>query len=107
MRLSTVVVYRGAEYAERDIRGYSIKFYTEEGNWDLEGNNTLVFFLRDPYRFTDLNKAVKRDPRTNLRSSNNNWYFCTILSYALHQLTITMSDSVIPRSYIHVHRLRI
>ena len=60
---------RGAADAERDIRGFAIKFYTEEGNWDLVGNNTPVFFLRDPLKFPDLNHAVKRDPRTNLRSA--------------------------------------
>ena len=54
---------------ERDIRGFAIKFYTEEGNWDLAGNNTPVFFLRDPLKFPDLNHAVKRDPRTNMRSA--------------------------------------
>ena len=59
--------------AERDIRGFAMKFYTEEGNWDLVGNNTPVFFLRDPLKFPDLNHAVKRDPKTNLRSEDNNW----------------------------------
>lgn len=103
MRFSTVAGERGAADAERDIRGFAIKFYTEEGNWDLAGNNTPVFFLRDPYRFTDLNKAVKRDPRTNLRSANNNWDFWTLLPEALHQVTITMSDRGIPKSYRHMH----
>ena len=64
VRFSTVAGERGAADAERDIRGFAIKFYTEEGNWDLVGNNTPVFFLRDPLRFPDLNHAVKRDPRT-------------------------------------------
>lgn len=103
MRFSTVAGERGAADAERDIRGFAIKFYTEEGNWDLTGNNTPVFFLRDPYRFPDLNKAVKRDPRTNLRSANNNWDFWTLLPEALHQVTITMSDRGIPKSYRHMH----
>lgn len=103
MRFSTVAGERGAADAERDIRGFAMKFYTEEGNWDLVGNNTPVFFLRDPYRFTDLNKAVKRDPRTNLRSANNNWDFWTLLPEALHQVTITMSDRGIPKSYRHMH----
>jgi catalase len=57
-----------------------MKFYTEEGNWDLTGNNTPVFFLRDPYRFPDLNKAVKRDPKTNLRSANHNWDFLDVVA---------------------------
>ncbi|MCO6464256.1 MAG: catalase [Saprospiraceae bacterium] len=103
VRFSTVAGERGAADAERDIRGFAIKFYTEEGNWDLAGNNTPVFFLRDPYRFTDLNKAVKRDPRTNLRSPNHNWDFWTLLPEALHQVTITMSDRGIPKSYRHMN----
>ncbi|MBK8184574.1 MAG: catalase [Candidatus Competibacteraceae bacterium] len=103
VRFSTVAGERGAADAERDIRGFAIKFYTEEGNWDLTGNNTPVFFLRDPLKFPDLNKAVKRDPRTNLRSAGNNWDFWTLLPEALHQITIVMSDRGIPASYRHMH----
>lgn len=102
-RFSTVAGERGAADAERDIRGFALKFYTEEGNWDLVGNNTPVFFLRDPKHFIELNRAVKRDPRTNLRSPNNNWDFWTSLPEALHQVTITMSDRGIPSSYRHQH----
>ncbi|MCB2021802.1 MAG: catalase, partial [Burkholderiaceae bacterium] len=98
-RFTTVAGERGAADAERDIRGFAIKFYTEEGNWDLVGNNTPVFFLRDPLKFPDLNHAVKRDPRTNLRSAKNNWDFWTSLPEALHQVTIVMSDRGIPASY--------
>src|SRR5258708_3585892 len=65
-RFSTVAGERGAADAERDIRGTALKFYTEEGNWDIVGNNTPVFFFRDPLRFPDLNHAIKRDPRTRL-----------------------------------------
>jgi len=61
-RFSTVAGERGAADAERDIRGFAMKFYTEEGNWDLVGNNTPVFFFRDPLKFPDLNHAIKRDP---------------------------------------------
>ncbi len=103
MRFSTVAGERGAADAERDIRGFAMKFYTEEGNWDLVGNNTPVFFFRDPLKFPDLNHAVKRDPRTNLRSAQNNWDFWTLLPEALHQVTIVMSDRGIPRSYRHMH----
>ncbi|HTD02488.1 catalase [Undibacterium sp.] len=103
VRFSTVAGERGAADAERDIRGFAIKFYTEEGNWDLVGNNTPVFFLRDPLKFPDLNHAVKRDPKTNLRSANNNWDFWSSLPEALHQVTIVMSDRGIPRSYRHMH----
>ena len=102
-RFSTVAGERGAADAERDIRGFALKFYTEEGNWDLVGNNTPVFFLRDPLKFPDLNHAVKRDPRTNLRSAENNWDFWTTLPEALHQVTIVMSDRGIPASYRHMH----
>ena len=79
VRFSTVAGERGAADAERDIRGFAMKFYTEEGNWDLVGNNTPVFFFRDPLKFPDLNHAVKRDPYTNLRSPNNNWDFWSSL----------------------------
>ena len=103
VRFSTVAGERGAADAERDIRGFAMKYYTEEGNWDLVGNNTPVFFLRDPLKFPDLNHAVKRDPRTNMRSAKNNWDFWTSLPEALHQVTITMSERGIPLSYRHMH----
>ena len=102
-RFTTVAGERGAADAERDIRGFAVKFYTEEGNWDLVGNNTPVFFLRDPLKFPDLNHAVKRDPRTNMRSAQNNWDFWTSLPEALHQVTIVMSERGIPRTYRHMH----
>ena len=102
-RFSIVAGERGAADAERDIRGFALKFYTEEGNWDLVGNNTPVFYLRDPLKFPDLNHAVKRDPHTNMRSKRNNWDFLTSLPEALHQLTIDMSDRGIPYSYRHMH----
>lgn len=102
-RFSTVAGERGAADAERDIRGFALKFYTEEGNWDMVGNNTPVFFMRDPLKFPDLNHAVKRDPRTNLRSAQSNWDFWTLLPEALHQITVVMSDRGIPRSYRHMH----
>lgn len=98
-RFTTVAGERGGADAERDIRGFSLKFYTEEGNWDLVGNNTPVFFLKDPLKFPDLNHAVKRDPRTNMRSAQNNWDFWTLLPESLHQVTITMSDRGIAKSY--------
>jgi catalase len=103
VRFSTVAGERGAADAERDIRGFAMKFYTEEGNWDLAGNNTPVFFLRDPLKFPDLNHAIKRDPKTNMRSAKNNWDFWTSLPEALHQVTITMSERGIPKSYRHMH----
>lgn len=103
VRFSTVAGERGAADAERDIRGFAIKFYTEEGNWDLVGNNTPVFYFRDPLKFPDLNHAVKRDPKTNMRSAQNKWDFLTSLPEAIHQITIDMSDRGIPYSYRHMH----
>jgi catalase len=103
VRFSTVAGERGAADAERDIRGFAMKFYTEEGNWDLVGNNTPVFFFRDPLRFPGLNHAIKRDPRTNLRSPHSNWDFWSSLPEAIHQVTITMSDRGIPLSYRHMN----
>ncbi len=102
-RFSTVAGERGAADAERDIRGFALKFYTEQGNWDLVGNNTPVFFLRDGLRFPDLNHAVKRDPKTNMRSAQNNWDFWSSLPEAFHQVTITMSDRGLPKSYRNMH----
>jgi catalase len=102
-RFSTVAGERGAADAERDIRGFAVKFYTEEGNWDLVGNNTPVFFMRDPLRFPDLNHAVKRDPRSNLRSAQNNWDFWTLVPEALHQVTYVMGDRGLPASYRHMN----
>ena len=102
-RYSNVAGERCAADAERDIRVFAVKFYTEEGNWDMVGNNTPVFFLRDPLKFPDLNHAVKRDPRTNLRSALNNWDYWSNLPEALHQVTVVMSDRGIPASYRHMH----
>ena len=106
-RFSTVAGERGAADAERDIRGYALRFYTTEGNWDVVGNNTPVFFHRDPLKFPDLNRAVKRDPRTNLRDPENNWGFWTNLPESLHQVTITMSDRGIPTLLPAHARLRL
>ena len=103
IRFSTVAGERGAADAERDIRGFAMKFYTDSGNWDLVGNNTPVFFFRDPMKFSDLNHVVKRDPRTNMHSANSNWDFWTLLPESLHQVTITMSDRGIPASYRHMN----
>lgn len=103
IRFSTVAGERGAADAERDIRGVAVKFYTEEGNWDLVGNNTPTFFLRDVHDFPDLNRAVKRDPRTGMRSAQNNWDFWTLLPETFHQTTIVMSDRGIPASFRNMH----
>lgn len=102
-RMSTVAGERGAADAERDIRGFAVRFYTEDGNWDIVGNNTPVFFFRDPMKFIDLNHAVKRDPRTHLRSPNTNWDFWTSLPESLLQTTIINSDRGIPSSFRFMH----
>lgn len=102
-RFSIVAAERGGADAERDIRGFALKFYTEDGNWDLVGNNTPVFFFRDPLKFPDLNHAIKRDPKTNMRSANNNWDFWTSLPEALLQVTLIMGDRGLPSSYRHMH----
>ena len=103
VRFSTVAGERGAADAERDIRGFAIKFYTEEGNWDLVGNNTPTFFIRDVHNFPDLNRAVKRDPYTGMRSAQNNWDFWTLLPECFHQITVVMSDRGIPDGFRHMH----
>jgi catalase len=103
VRFSTVAGERGAADAERDIRGVAIKFYTEEGNWDLVGNNTPTFFIRDVHNFPDLNRAVKRDPHTGMRSAQNNWDFWTLLPECFHQITVVMSDRGIPDGFRHMH----
>lgn len=102
IRFSTVAGERGAADCERDIRGTAMKFYTREGNWDLVGNNTPTFFIRDAHNFASLNRAIKRDPRTGRRSAQNNWDFWTILPECFHQITITMSDRGIPASFRHM-----
>ncbi len=75
LRFSTVAGERGAADAERDVRGFAVKFYTEEGNWDLVGNNTPVFFIRDPHKFANFIHTQKRHPQTNLRDANMQWDF--------------------------------
>ncbi len=103
VRFSTVAGERGAADAERDIRGFAVKFYTHQGNWDLVGNNTPVFFLRDPRKFADLNHAIKRHPASGLHSPSANWDFWTSLPEAFHQVTIVMSDRGIPDGFRHMH----
>jgi catalase len=103
MRFSTVAGERGAADAERDVRGFSIKFYTEEGNWDIVGNNTPVFFIRDPLKFPDFIHTQKRDPYTNLRSNVAAWDFWSRHPESLHQVTILMSDRGIPQNYRQMH----
>jgi catalase len=103
LRFSTVAGERGAADTERDVRGFAIKFYTDEGNWDLVGNNTPVFFIRDPLKFPDFIHTQKRDPRTNLRSATAAWDFWSLHPESLHQVTILMSDRGIPANLRQQH----
>jgi catalase len=102
IRFSTVAGERGAADAERDVRGFALRLYTEEGNWDLVGNNTPVFFVRDPLKFPDFIHTQKRHPRTNLRSPTAMWDFWSLSPESLHQVTILMSDRGLPASYRHI-----
>ena len=95
-RFSTVAGELGAADAERDVRGFALKFYTEEGNWDMVGNNTPTFFVRDPYKFPDFIRTQKRHPKTNLRSPHAMWDFWSQSPESLHQVTILMSDRGLP-----------
>jgi catalase len=103
LRFSTVAGERGAADAERDVCGFAIKFYTEEGNWDMVGNNTPVFFVRDPYKFPDFIRTQKRDPKTNMRNPTAMWDFWSLSPESLHQVTILFSDRGIPKSYRHIN----
>lgn len=102
-RFSTVAGEQGAADAERDVRGFALKFYTEEGNWDLVGNNTPVFFIRDPLKFPDFIHTQKRHPRTNLRSPTAMWDFWSLSPESLHQLTILFSDRGLPTDVRHMN----
>lgn len=103
LRFSTVAGERGAADTERDVRGFAMKFYTDNGNWDLVGNNTPVFFIRDPMKFPDFIHTQKRDPQTNLRSATAAWDFWSLTPESLHQVMILMSDRGIPQNLRHMH----
>ena len=102
-RWSTVAGELGAADAERDVRGFSLKFYTEEGNWDMVGNNTPIFFVRDPYKFPDFIRTQKRHPKTNLRSPEAMFDFWAAQPESVHQVTILMSDRGIPTNPMHMN----
>ena len=103
IRFSTVAGELGAADAERDVRGFAVKFYTDEGNWDLVGNNTPVFFIRDPLKFPDFIRTQKRHPRTNLRSPTAMWDFWSLSPESLHQVTILMSDRGLPTAPMYMN----
>jgi catalase len=95
-RFSTVAGEKGSADTVRDVRGFSLKFYTEEGNWDMVGNNTPTFFIRDAIKFPDFIHTQKRDPRTNAKSDIMQWDFWSQVPESLHQLTILFSERGIP-----------
>ena len=103
LRFSTVAGERGAADTERDVRGFAIIFYTEQGNWDLVGNNTPVFFINDPIKFPDFIHTQKRDPKTNLRSATAAWDYWGASPESLHQVMILMSDRGIPKGLRKMH----
>jgi catalase len=99
IRFSTVGGEKGSADTERDPRGFAVKFYTEDGNWDLVGNNTPIFFIKDPKKFDDFIHTQKRDPRTNCKSATMMWDFWSLNPESLHQVMILMSDRGTPYSY--------
>ncbi len=102
LRFSTVGGEKGSADAERDPRGFAVRFYTEEGNWDIVGNNTPVFFIRDGIKFPDFIHTQKRDPKTNCKSPTMMWDFWSLSPESVHQVTILFSDRGTPRTYRHM-----
>ncbi|HXM22622.1 MAG TPA: catalase [Terriglobales bacterium] len=102
IRFSTVGGEKGSADTERDPRGFALKFYTEEGNWDMVGNNTPVFFIKDALKFGDFIHTQKRDPETNLKSPTMMWDFWSLSPESLHQVTILFSDRGTPDGFRHM-----
>lgn len=102
-RFSRVAGERGSADSERDPRGFALKFYTEDGNWDLVGNNTPVFFIKDAKKFSHFIHTQKRDPKTNCKSPTMMWDFFSLNPESLHQVMILMSDRGTPFSYRNMH----
>lgn len=103
VRFSTVGGEKGSADTERDPRGFAVKLYTEDGNWDLVGNNTPVFFIKDPKKFPDFIHTQKRDPRTNLKSPTMIWDYWSLNPESLHQVMILFSDRGTPYNYRHMN----
>ncbi len=103
LRFSTVGGEKGSADTERDPRGFAMKFYTEDGNWDLVGNNTPVFFIKDPKKFSHFIHTQKRDPKTNCKSPTMMWDYWSLNPESLHQVMILMSDRGTPFSYRHMN----
>ncbi|KAI8337163.1 catalase [Chlamydoabsidia padenii] len=102
-RFSTVGGEKGSADTARDPRGFAVKFYTEEGNWDMVGNNTPVFFIRDPSKFPDFIHTQKRNPQTNLKDPNMFWDFLSLVPESIHQVTILFSNRGTPHGYRHMN----
>lgn len=102
-RFSTVGGEKGSADTARDPRGFALKFYTEEGNQDIVGNNTPVFFIRDPSKFPDFIHTQKRNPQTNLKDPNAVWDFFSLVPESIHQVTILYSNHGTPDGYRHMH----
>ncbi|AXG75002.1 catalase [Flavobacterium arcticum] len=103
LRFSTVGGEKGSADTERDPRGFALKFYTEDGNWDLVGNNTPVFFIKDPKKFGDFIHTQKRDPQTNMKSPTMMWDYWSLNPESLHQVLILMSDRGTPYGHRHMN----
>ncbi len=103
LRFSTVGGEKGSADTERDLRGFALKFYTEDGNWDLVGNNTPIFFIKDPKKFSDFIHTQKRDPRTNCKNPNMVWDFFSLNPESLHQVMFLFSDRGTPYSFRHMN----
>ncbi|HEX9518629.1 MAG TPA: catalase, partial [Streptosporangiaceae bacterium] len=103
LRFSEVAAEEGYPDSDRDVRGFAVKFYTEEGNYDIVGNNTPVFFVRDPMKFSDFIHSQEREPDTGLRSNNMQWDFWSLSPESAHQVTVLMSDRGTPRTWRHMN----
>ena len=102
-RFSTVGGEKGSSDSARDPRGFALKFYTEDGNYDLVGNNTPVFFIRDAMKFPDFIHTQKRDPKNNLKNPNMVWDFFSLVPESMHQVMILYSDRGTPKGFRHMH----
>jgi catalase len=103
MRMSTVAGEKGSPDTARDPRGFAIKFYTEVGNYDMVGNNTPVFFIKDPIKFPDFIHSQKKSPQNHIRDPNTAWDFWSFSPEALHQITILFSDRGTPDGFRHMN----
>ena len=102
IRFSTVAGEKGSPDPSRDPRGFAIKFYTEEGNYDMVGNNTPIFFIKDPVKCPDFIHSQKKNPYNNLKDPNTVWDFWSLSPEALHQITILFSDRGTPDGFRHM-----